>query len=882
MADSATRVRTECVRLLYARAPKGILASALNSILLIVMLRSVVSLTRLLFWLGINLLVLAARFSLVNWYRRCEAVSDSTIPWERYFLLGIGASGVVMGSAGVFLYPADAFAHQVFLAFFLAIAVALGTVLYSSLKTAFFAYGIPVLAPITSWLLLQGTPLEMAIAVILLLFFAAMYSTACFISATTQESLVLRFQNMDLIENLTSAKGRADQVIEELQHEIAVRRQAEKAMEESEHQYRRLVETMNEGLGVQDENGLITYVNDRLCSMLGFSRLELLGRPVTDFLHPSARDLFEDVTQDRLKRLKRKMLFETDLLTTTGRLLPTMVSAAPIFDRTGLFKGVIYVITDNSVRKRAERKLKESEEKYRMIFDKSPLGIFHFDGQGIITAANESLSKMSGIPRDEYVGFELLRNVQDEGLVAALRDCLSGKPGHYEGGSLWLSGPRQTVIKAEFGPILAEGGAVSGGIAVIEDISERRLTEKRLNDQLHFLQMLIDTIPNPIFYKDMHGRYLGCNKAFEERIGINRDGILGKTAHDLYPPRMAEAYVEMDKKLIEEPGQQMHETTLLYAQGTTHNVIINKGTFTDAEGAVVGLVGVVMDITERKQAEDALRRAHDDLEERVRERTAELAKANEELWMEVSERIKAEQALLNSSEKLKLFAYSIAHDLKSPAIGIYGLTRLLHSKYSNLLDERGRSICEQILKASEHVASLAEEINVFVSAKESPLKLEKLHFNEILDMVREEFSARLSLRRVTWTQDNSIPDICADRIAMLRVLRNLVDNALKYGGEDLAEIRISYADSDLFHLFSVRDDGVGVSHEESERIFGLFQRDGETAKGVEGSGLGLAIVREIVERHGGRVWIEPGGDKGTTFCFTIAKALEKQDILSSK
>lgn len=758
-ADSATRVKTECVRLLYARAPKGMLASALNSVFLIVMLRGVVPLTKLLSWLGINLLILAARFVLVNLYRRCGSVSESTVPWEKYFVLGIGASGIAMGSAGVLLYPADAFAHQVFLVFFLAIAVALGTVLYSNLKAAFFAYGIPVLAPIIFWLLTHGTRLEMAIAVILLLFFAVMYSTASFISATTQDSLVLRFQNMDLIEDLTSAKNRADQVIEELQHEIAIRRKAEKAMEENEHQYRRLVETMNEGLGVQDENGLITYVNDRLCSMLGSSRLELLGRPVTNFLPPGTRDLFENVTEDRLKRLKKKMLFETELLTTAGRLLPTMVSASPIFDRKGLFKGVIYVITDNSVRKRAE---------------------------------------------------------------------------------------------------------------------------KRLQDQLHFLQMLIDTIPNPIFYKDMHGRYLGCNKAFEERVGIDRAGILGKTAHDLYPPIMAEAYAEMDMKLLEDPGQQMHETTLLYAQGTTHNVIINKGTFTDAEGVVVGLVGVVMDITERKQAEDALRRTRDDLEERVRERTAELAKANEELWMEVSERIKAEQALLNSSEKLKLFAYSIAHDLKSPAIGIYGLTRVLHSNYCDILDERGRNICEQVLKASEHVASLAEEINVFVSAKESPLNVEQLHFNEILHMVREEFSARLSLLRVAWSQDNSVPVIHADRIAMLRVLRNLVDNALKYGGEDLAEIRISYADSDLFHLFSVRDDGVGVSREKSERIFGLFQRDGDTAKGVEGSGLGLAIVREIVERHGGRVWIEPVGDKGTTFCFTIAKALANRDTLSSQ
>jgi len=114
-----------------------------------------------------------------------------------------------------------------------------------------------------------------------------------------------------------------------------------------------------------------------------------------------------------------------------------------------------------------------------------------------------------------------------------------------------------------------------------------------------------------------------------------------------------------------------------------------------------------------------------------------------------------------------------------------------------------------------------------VAAKESPLNVERLHFREVLEMVREEFSARLSLHRVAWTQEEAIPDIHADRVAMIRILRNLVDNALKYGGEELGEIRIGYADSGAFHLFSVQDDGVGVSSEKSERIFGLFQRTGK-------------------------------------------------------
>ena len=114
--------------------------------------------------------------------------------------------------------------------------------------------------------------------------------------------------------------------------------------------------------------------------------------------------------------------------------------------------------------------------------------------------------------------------------------------------------------------------------------------------------------------------------------------------------------------------------------------------------------------------------------------------------------------------------------------------------------------------------------------------------------------------------------IKADRLSMIRTFRNFVDNAFKYGGDTLNEIRIGYEESDEFHTFSVSDDGAGMSGRDYEGIFGLFRRD-ETSKTIEGAGLGLAIVREIAERHGGKVWAEPGEQKGITFYISISKNL---------
>jgi light-regulated signal transduction histidine kinase (bacteriophytochrome) len=275
---------------------------------------------------------------------------------------------------------------------------------------------------------------------------------------------------------------------------------------------------------------------------------------------------------------------------------------------------------------------------------------------------------------------------------------------------------------------------------------------------------------------------------------------------------------------------------------------------------------------ERNRSEEALRKARDELERRVYERTEALAKANRDLHLEIAERKRAEEALRESAEKLKLFAYSVAHDLKSPVIGIYGLTRLLHKHYKDVLDERGMHYCKQILKVSQHVVALVEKINIFAATKEAPLQVERVDIRHMVGAMREEFYQQLRFHRVNLIGPETAAEIKADRLLILRLFRNLIDNSLKYGGTLLSRINIGYEESDAFHMISVSDDGVGVKQEDFEKLFGLFQRN-STSEGIEGSGLGLAIVKEIAARHQGRVWIEPGIERGITFCITISKHL---------
>jgi signal transduction histidine kinase len=259
---------------------------------------------------------------------------------------------------------------------------------------------------------------------------------------------------------------------------------------------------------------------------------------------------------------------------------------------------------------------------------------------------------------------------------------------------------------------------------------------------------------------------------------------------------------------------------------------------------------------DRWRSDEALRRSYAEIELRVKERTAELAAAN--------------AALKRSADEIKLFAYSITHDLKNPALVIHYLAKKLAETYEDALDDRGKEYCRRVVTSSEQIVALLEKIYAYVSAKESPLVVERVELGEVLTLLRDEFSSQLRLRQVKWSGPDMAPAIVADRLALIRILRNLVENALKYGGEGLSEIQIGYQDSGDEHVISVRDDGAGFKDMEAEKIFGLFVRS-ESSKGVEGTGLGLAIVKELAQQHKGRVWAELPEGRGATFFVSFPK-----------
>ncbi|NVM21058.1 MAG: GAF domain-containing protein [Desulfobacterales bacterium] len=238
--------------------------------------------------------------------------------------------------------------------------------------------------------------------------------------------------------------------------------------------------------------------------------------------------------------------------------------------------------------------------------------------------------------------------------------------------------------------------------------------------------------------------------------------------------------------------------------------------------------------------------------------------------------IRSKAAEINKKkDELEFFAYTISHDLKNPATGISGFAKLLAERYEQVLDEKGRAYCDQIRGAAEQIEILTRDINEYIKSRKVAFSIEDTDIKRILKHIRDEVSRELKRRDIGWSEPETIPQIMADQTAITRVFRNLVDNALKHAGEDLTRIDIGYDQDEYSHIFSFSNDGVLMKAEDSEVVFEMFRRL-PTSRRIEGSGLGLTIVKQIVEAHKGKVWMESSPEKGTTFYISISKKLDRR------
>lgn len=435
------------------------------------------------------------------------------------------------------------------------------------------------------------------------------------------------------------------------------------------------------------------------------------------------------------------------------------------------------------------------------------------------------------------------------------------------------------VAYLEKRPEIFEGPFLQEERMLIDAITGRlgRIIQRYKNEELlrcseEKYRGIVDDLPGFICTFDRNFIIKFVNTNYCREFYMRSEELIGNTFLNLIPESDRKYVIENISSLnLESPVNTLEHRVVSDKNGIRWQRWTNRAIF-DNEGRFIEYQSVGEDITSLKMAEHAKQKAYNELERRVEERTQELMIANQELQIEVEDRKHAEAELKKSNEDIRNFAYSVLHDLKNPAISAYGLTKLLTRKNETILDETSLRYCDQMLKATEQIASLIEMVNQYISTKENPLKIEKVDLKELILMIKDEFSTQINLGRIEWLVPDSLPEINADRMSLVRVLRNLVDNALKYGGDLLTGIEFGCSESGDAYIFSVRDDGEGIKGEDSKDIFSLFQRDAQSNK-VEGSGIGLAVVKEIAKQHNGAVWLESGQTRGTTFYFSISKNL---------
>lgn len=486
-------------------------------------------------------------------------------------------------------------------------------------------------------------------------------------------------------------------------------------------------------------------------------------------------------------------------------------------------------------RQKAVEALKESEEQYRALVQNALDIIYTLDLDGIITSVNPAFESVTGWAPSEWIGrhYSGLVHPEDTLMVSSrLRSFIRG-----EGAP-----PVELRIRSRTGKyVLCEfrtrpklkGGTVVGILGVARDVTARRRAEEMVRERNEFLNHVLESLTHPFIVLDARDHTVRMANSAAATTGISRNAPCYQLVHNRSTPCEGVEHecplraIQATKKPV--TIEHVHYDLL----GNRRNVEIHAYPIFDRNGDVEQVIEYSFDVTDRKRMEEELR---------------------------------------STAEKVKLFAYSVSHDLKSPIVGIGGLTRLLCKQYETRLDEKGLKYCEQILRASEQVISLVEDINAYIKSKEAPMRFENVQPGEILQAIAEEFSNAFQAKGVQWIQPEKLPEMKLDRVSMLRVFRNLVDNALKYGGPDMTEIEITHEESNEFHLFSVQDNGQGMDTESCRRIFNLFERH-ESSKGVEGSGLGLSIVQEVIKRHRGEVSVKSCPGEGTTFTFSISKRL---------
>ncbi len=637
-------------------------------------------------------------------------------------------------------------------------------------------------------------------------------------------------------------------------HDITRQMEAEYALRESEERFRSIFDQSPIGDIIIDLNYHPLRVNNTFSNMLGYSKEELLSMEFTEYTHPE--DLDESLQSLQLLCESKIDKFEQEkrYIRKDGEIVWVHIHVSTV--KNPLDEPVYYLarIEDITERKKMQMALRESEERFRLIFDQSPIGDVIVDLNYHTLRVNNAFSKMLGYSKEELLSMEFSEYTHPEDLdenLQQLQYMREGKIDNFElekryickNGEIVWARIHVTIVKNPSDePIYI--------LTRIEDITKRKHIQLALQISEDKYRTLYETMSQGVIHQDSKGRILSVNPAAERIMGLNHYTMQGESNYHC--------------KAVHEDGTDFPDET--------HPSMIALKTGKEVRNVIMGVFNpqkksyswINVNATPLfKPGDKKPYQAYITLED-------------------ITETIKA-QKLLNetlielkrSNSELEQFAYVASHDLQEPLRMVASFTQLLEKQYKDKLDETASEYINYAVDGAKRMQVLINDLLAYSRVTANHENFIEVDCEELIEEVILNLEIVIDEKKVIITRD-PLPIISSDRLQMLQLFQNLIGNAIKYNDKK-PHIHLSAEKDDDNWIFGVSDNGIGIDPEHYELVFQVFKR----LHGKEeyaGTGIGLAICQKIVERHGGRIWIESELGKGSTFYFTIPIKTDIIDI----
>ncbi len=486
-------------------------------------------------------------------------------------------------------------------------------------------------------------------------------------------------------------------------------------------------------------------------------------------------------------------------------------------------------------------------QKFSSAIEQSPVSVVITDVAGNIEYVNPKFCQLTGYSCSEAIGKNprLLKSGHTNAAtyVNMWQTLVAGNSWQGE----FVNRRRDGTFfdeKAIISPVRNANGTVTHYVAVKEDVSQMKKNQKALADQLEFINHLIDAVPNPLFYKDSNGRFIGCNKAYEQAFGMTRAKLIGVTLlnSDFLIESERIQFHEQDLRLIE-TGETVHrQLQMTFADGQVHDVMSWSTGFRLSDGSVGGLIGIIIDISDLKKTEEQLRQAR--------------------------------QAADDATRAKSMFLANMSHEIRTPMNAIIGMSYLA---LKTELTQKQYDYVNKIHNASTSLLGIINEILDFSKIEAGKLQLDPTSFvlDEVMDNVFNLTHAQANAKGLEFLY-HIAPDIpqklVGDPLRLAQILTNLINNAVKFTASGAITIDgqvVSRLGDKIELQFSVADTGIGMRPDQVAKLFQAFtQADGSTTRNYGGTGLGLAISKRLVEMMGGSILVDSTPGVGSRFSFT--------------